>query len=102
MKNLFWNIFNSKIITLCYILTGSITHSPAFITSFPVNAFPNILVGNVLNNIGRNPPFCSLESFLIVSIIPFINDSDSSSDSTTLIRSSISSFKIINTAVSGP
>ena len=63
MNNLFWNIFNSKIITLCYILTGSITHSPAFITSFPVNAFPNILVVNVPNNIGRIRLFVLLHHF---------------------------------------
>ena len=76
--------------------------SPALITPRPANAFPNILAANVPNNIERNPPLCSLASFLIVLLIPFINNYDSSSDLTISIISSISLFEVINAVVSYP
>ena len=75
--------------------------SPALITLLLVNALPNTLAANV-PNIGRNPLFCSFVSFLIVSLIPFTNNLDYTSDLTTFIISTISSFEIINTAVPDP
>ena len=48
--------------------------SPALITPFAVNTFPNILAANVDNSIGRNAPFVSFASFLIFSLIPFISN----------------------------
>ena len=47
--------------------------SPALITPRSDNSFPNILATNVSNNIGRYATCCSFASFLIVSLIPFIN-----------------------------
>ena len=76
--------------------------SPALITPFPVNALPNILAANVPNNIGRSPPFYSFASFLIISLILFISNHDSSSDLTIFIISSTSSFEIINYVVPDP
>ena len=72
--------------------------SPALITPFPVNALPNKLAANVPNSIETNPPFCSFASYLIVPLIPFINNPDSSSGLTIFFISS-SSFEIINAAV---
>ena len=76
-----------------------IVSSPALITPCPPNEFPNILGANVSNNIGRNLPFCYFASFLFVSLMPSINNPDSSSDLTTFIISSLSSFEIINAVV---
>ena len=73
--------------------------SPALITSLPVNALPNKLVANVPNIVGRNPPFYPFVSFLIVSLIPFTSNPDSSNDLTIFIISSLSSFKFINVDV---
>ena len=78
------------------------TPSPALITPLPDNAFPNILPANVPNIIGRNTPFHSFASVLIVSLIPFDNNRDYSSDLTIFITSSTSSFQIINAAVPDP
>ena len=75
--------------------------SPALITPLLVNALPNTLAANV-PNIGRNPLFCSFVSFLIVSLIPFTNNLDYTSDLTTFIISTISSFEIINAVVPDP
>ena len=75
--------------------------SPALITPLLVNALPNTLAANV-PNIGRNPLFCSFVSFLIVSLIPFTNNLDYTSDLTTSIISTISSFEIINAVVPDP
>ena len=79
-------------------LPALIVPSPALITphSTPRNEILNILAANVPNKIGRNPPFCYFISFLIVSLIPFISNLDSSSDLTIFIKSSISSIEIIN------
>ena len=76
--------------------------SPALIMPFLVNAFRNILAANVTNIIGRIPPFCSFASFLIVSLIPYINNSDSSSDLNIFIISFTSSSEIINAVIPNP
>ena len=76
-----------------------ITPSPALVTSLSVNALPNKIAANFPNSIGRNPPFCSFVSFLTVSLIYFTSNSDLSSDLTIFIKSSISSFEIINAVV---
>ena len=75
------------------------TPSFALITPFPVIAFLNIPAANVSNCIGRNPLFCYFASFLIGSLVPYINNLNSSSDLTIFVISSISSFQIINAAV---
>ena len=75
--------------------------SPALITPLLLNALPNTLAANV-PNIGRNPLFCSFVSFLIVSLIPFTNNLDYTSNLTTFIISTISSFEIINAVVPDP
>ena len=64
------------------MLTCSYTPSLALITPLPDNAFPNILAANVPNNIERSTPFCYFASLLIVSLIPFVSNPDSSSDLT--------------------
>ena len=69
--------------------------SPSLITPLPANIFPNRLAPNVPNNILRNPPFCSLASFLIVSLTPSNNNPESSRDLTIFKMSSSSSFEII-------
>ena len=46
--------------------------SPAHIIPFPpVNKLPNKLAPNVPSNILKNPPFCSLVSFLIALLTLF-------------------------------
>ena len=72
--------------------------------AFPVNAFPNILAANVPHSIGKSPTLHSFVSFSIFSLIPFISnpDSDSSSDLTIFIVSSVSSFETINAVVPDP
>ena len=55
-----------------------IAPSPARITPFPINTLSIKLAANVSNITGRNPPFCSFASLLIVSLIPFISNLDSS------------------------
>ena len=46
--------------------------SPALIIPFPpVNKLPNKLASNVPSNILKNPPLCSLVSFLVVLLTPF-------------------------------
>ena len=47
------------------------------------------------NNILRNPPFCSLASFWIVSITSFNNKPESSRGLTILKMYSISSFDVL-------
>ena len=49
----------------------------------------------------RNPSFCSFATFSIVSLTPFINKPDYSTDLTLFIYS-VSSFEIINVAVPKP
>ena len=44
---------------------------PALIIPLPVNKLPNKLAPNVPSNILKNPPLCSLVSFLIVLLTPF-------------------------------
>ena len=76
------------------VLPALIVPSPALITPRPDNAVPNILAANVLNNIGRNSPFCYFASSLIVSIhllVILILQ--------IFIISTISSFEIINVVV---
>ena len=73
--------------------------SPALITLCTLNALPNKLAANVLNNIGRSPPFCSFVSFLIFALIYFTSNPDSSNYLTIFVISSILSFEIINTIV---
>ena len=71
-------------------------------TPLSVNAFPNKLAANVPNNIERYPHFCSFISFLIASLILCISNSDSASDLTIFMMSSISSFEIIYVVVPDP
>ena len=76
------------------VLPAVIVPSPALITPRADNAFPNILEANVFNNIGRNSPFCSFPSSLIVPIhllVILILQ--------IFIISTISSFEIINVVV---
>ena len=70
--------------------------SLALIVPLLVNIFLNKLESKVPNNIPRNPRFCSLASFVIVSLTPFINKPDYSRDLTIFIISFISSLEIIN------
>ena len=48
-----------------------------------------------------DPPFCSVASFSIVSLTPFINKPDYSRDLTIFIISPISSFENINVVMIG-
>ena len=68
---------------LVVLLPAVITPYPGIfdlLTLLPVNRFPNKLAPNVPNNILRNKPFCSIASFLIVSLTLFIRNPDSSRD----------------------
>ena len=80
--------------------------SPSLIVPVPVNRFHNKLSRKEPNNILRNPLFCTFASFLIFSLTPFINKSDSSSDLIIFYHyhssSFISSLKIINVALADP
>ena len=71
--------------------------SPALITFYLANTFPNRLKVNIPNNFEINPLFCSFVSFLIILINSYINNPDSSSDSAISVISSISSFEVIDT-----
>ena len=56
---------------------------PNLIITLPALNTPHLtkkLAFNVLNNMPRNPTFCSFVSFSIVSSTPVINKSESSSD----------------------
>ena len=64
--------------------------------------FPNKFAPNVTNSIRRNPPFCSLASFSIVSLTHFDNKPESLRDLTIFIMSSISAFDIISVAAPDP
>ena len=79
-----------------------IVPSSAPIALLLVNRFSNKLTPYVLNNILRNPPFCTYSSFIIVSLTPFINKPDSSNDWTIFIMSFVSSFKIISVVIPDP
>ena len=46
--------------------------SPALIIPFPVNKLPNKLAPKVPKSLLKNPPLCSLVSFSIVLLTPFI------------------------------
>ena len=61
----------------------------------PVNRFPNKLSLKLLESILTNHLFCSLASFLIFSLTPFINNTDSSRDLAIFMISFISSLGII-------
>ena len=76
--------------------------SPALIAPLPENRFPNKLAPKMPNNIPRGPPFYSFASFLIVSLTPFNNKTDSSSDLTIFIISFISSLEVINIVLPNP
>ena len=68
----------------------------------PENRFPNKLAPKVSNNISRSPLFYSFASFLIVSLTPFKNKTDSSRDLTIFIISFISSLEVINMVLPDP
>ena len=78
-----------------------IVHLPALIVFLPVNKLPNKLAPKVPNNILRNHLFCSFASFLIILLMPFINNPDSRDLSIFMILF-ISSLKIINVVVPDP
>ena len=61
--------------------------SPALIIPFPVNKLPNKLAPKVPKSILKNPPLCSLISFLIVLLTPFNKISEFSSSLIILIIS---------------
>ena len=57
-------------------LTNCYTPLPVRISSVPAKIFPNKIARNVPNNMSRNPPFCSFDSFSIVWLTLFINKPD--------------------------
>ena len=69
--------------------------------SLPINRFRNKIAPNILNNTLKIPYFCSFASFLVVLLTPcFFNKPESPRDLTIFIIPSISSFEIINAAIS--
>ena len=66
------------------------------IAPLPSNRFPNKLAPNVPNSILRSPLFYSFASFLVVSLMSFINKLDSSSKWLNYFLSFISSLETIN------
>ena len=77
-----------------------IVPSRALIVPLPVNRFLNKLAPNVSNNILRNSHFCSFASFLIVSLMPFINKPDYSRKLIIFMIPFISSFETISVVIS--
>ena len=77
----------------------SIVPLPAHINPLPSNRLANKLDFMCLKIYSRNPPFCSLASFSILSQTPFINKSDSSRDLSIFIISFIHSFEIISVVI---
>ena len=67
-----------------------IAPSTALFVPLPVNRFCNKLAPKVLNNIPRNPPFCSFASFL-----PSINKPDSSRDLIIFVKHSFLPLKLL-------
>ena len=55
---------------------------PGVTVPVPVNRFPNKLTPDVPDNMPRNPRFCTIASFLILSLMLFINKPDFSRDLT--------------------
>ena len=78
------------------IIPSPVEPYTALTIAFRANIFANKLATNVPNNLLRNPLFCFFVSFLIVSLTPSNNNTESSRDLTIFIVSSISSFDIIN------
>ena len=76
--------------------------SPALLVPLPVNRFPNKLAPKEPIIIPRNYSFWFFTSFLIVSLTPFINKPDTSSDLIIFIILFISSFEIINVVTLDP
>ena len=64
--------------------------------------FPNNLAPTVHNDIPGNPPLCSLVSFSIVWVTPFISKQESLRDLTTFTMSLTSLFDIINVVIREP
>ena len=81
------------------VLPALIVPSSALLTTISINAFPKILTANVPNNRGGNLSFSVFASFLIVSLISFIINTDYSRGLTVFIISFISFFDIMNAAV---
>ena len=76
-------------------------HSPTLIVRLPIIKFSNKVVPKFLSNISRNRPFLFFASFLIVSLTPFINKPESSSNLTVFLIPFVSSFEIINPTLGG-
>ena len=68
----------------------------------PANRFPNKLAFKMPNNILKNPPFCYFASFLIVSLMSFINNPYFSRDLIIFMIPFISSLEIINVVLQDP
>ena len=75
---------------------------PTLIVPFPVKKFPNKLPPKVPNNTPRNHLFFSFASFLIVSLMHFINNPDFSRGLTIFIILFIFSLEIISLAKPDP
>ena len=69
---------------------------------FPAYKFPKKLAPKVPNNILKNLPFCSFDSFLIVLVTPFSEILESSRVWIIFFMSFISSFEIIKVVVPEP
>ena len=76
--------------------------SPGLITPQPYDPLTIILAPNIPNKIGRNLLFSSFASILIVSLIVFISNIESSSDLTIFIIFLISYFEVIDAIVLDP
>ena len=81
------------------VLPALIVPSSALLTTISINAFPKILTANVPNNRGGNLSFSVFASFLIVSLISFIINTDYSRVLTVFIISFIYFFDIMNASV---
>ena len=75
--------------------------SHGLILSLPVNIVPKKIAPNAPNNILANPAVYFFASFSIVSVTPFVNTPDSSSDLTIFKISFVSSFEITIVVVRG-
>ena len=75
---------------------------PVLTIPFLANKFPDKLARKVTNNIRKNPPFSSFDSFLIALVTPFNKTLESSRYWTIFIMSFVSPFEIIKAVVPEP
>ena len=86
----------ARTIPLPLVLLATLPSQALIIPFPPVNKLPNKLAPNVPSNILKNPPLCSLVSFLIVLLTPYNKIPEFPKALIIFIISFMSSCSIIN------